>query len=260
MNKIALETDVNSGLSSYQIAEKYKKGQTTIRYWLKRFGLKTKGFRSPTNSYHYKYEKMPWNRFQQIIDLGGTWRGLQLKGCSSKSLSWAVANGRLKLRTGSDAAKLAWKSGTHDVRKYRTPEHRKLMSRFGGIKPNAGRCEHIKYVMKSGITTDIQGSWELQFVSFLDKYNIIWGRNKVGYKYLFEGKEHLYFPDFWLKDFDVYVEVKGYETEKDRAKWKQFPFKLLIVKKQEIQDLITWWKLQNNLRVRNGTAYEAVSA
>jgi hypothetical protein len=41
------------------------------------------------------------------------------------------------------------------------------------------------------------------------------------------------------------VEVKGYETEKDRAKWKQFPFKLLVVKKQEIQDLTSWWNKQS---------------
>jgi hypothetical protein len=160
-------------------------------------------------------------------------------------LEWAVKNGKLKMRSISDAQKLAWKTGKQNIEIYRTPEHRKKMSKFGGLKPNAGRCKHIKYSKKDGNIIDIQGTWELRFVKFLDDKNILWDKNKVGYKYMFENKEHLYFPDFYLKDFNVYVEVKGYETDRDREKWKQFPFKLLIVKKQEIQDLLSWWSLQD---------------
>ena len=33
---------INQGLSTHQIAKKTGKGQTTIRHWLKKFGLKTK--------------------------------------------------------------------------------------------------------------------------------------------------------------------------------------------------------------------------
>jgi len=32
----------------------------------------------------------------------------------------------------------------------------------------------------------------------------------------------------------LYIEVKGYETDRDRAKWLQFPKKLRIIKENEI--------------------------
>lgn len=41
MEKEKLEQLIKDGLSSHQIADKLKKSQTTIRYWLKKFDLKT---------------------------------------------------------------------------------------------------------------------------------------------------------------------------------------------------------------------------
>lgn len=43
-------------------------------------------------------------------------------------------------------------------------------------------------------------------------------------------------------------------TEKDREKWKQLPFKLLIVKKQDINNLELWFK--NNLNAIGTRAAE----
>jgi transposase-like protein len=42
MNKIDLLSMVEQGMSTHQIAKNTGKGQTTIRHWLKKFGLKTK--------------------------------------------------------------------------------------------------------------------------------------------------------------------------------------------------------------------------
>ena len=39
--------------------------------------------------------------------------------------------------------------------------------------------------------------------------------------------------DFYISDLDLYVEIKGYETEKDRCKWRDFPHKLIVLKKEE---------------------------
>ena len=64
----------------------------------------------------------------------------------------------------------------------------------------------------------------------------------MGYKYIFEGKEHSYFPDFVIENMDIYIEVKGYQTLKDDAKWNQFPKKLLVIKKNDIKDLDFWFK------------------
>ena len=56
----------------------------------------------------------------------------------------------------------------------------------------------------------------------------------------FNNSEHLYFPDFYVKDLDLYIEVKGYETERDKVKWntcKNKGIKLLVLKKNEIYQI-----------------------
>lgn len=183
-----------------------------------------------------------WKEIQNAHDQGLTWRSIRNKfNLCYATITWAKKNGLLTLRGMSSANKLAWKIGTRNVEKYRTSEFRKKQSRFGGLKLRAGRCKSVLYTKKDGTQVWIQGSWEEKFALFLDSQNVNWTKNRVGYKYEYNGKNHLYFPDFHLPDFSFYVEVKGYETDKDRAKWKQFPFKLLVVKKQEIQDLASWW-------------------
>ena len=69
----------------------------------------------------------------------------------------------------------------------------------------------------------LQGTYELKFVIWCDKNNIKWQRNKIGFDYFYLNKIHKYFPDFYLPELDIYVEVKGYKVIKDLFKWKQFP-------------------------------------
>jgi len=93
---------------------------------------------------------------------------------------------------------------------------------------NRGRTKQITY---NGIK--FQGSWELQFYQWCEANNISCVRNTEGFKYHWNG-ERTYYPDFYLTDKNVYVEVKGYETDRDTAKWNQFPKKLLVIKKADI--------------------------
>ena len=91
---------------------------------------------------------------------------------------------------------------------------------------------HIDY---NGV--DLHGSWELKYAQYLDSNNIAWIRNKEVFNYEFEGKTRRYTPDFYLPETDEYVEVKGYKTEKDAAKWAQFPKhrKLVVLMKNELK-------------------------
>lgn len=93
---------------------------------------------------------------------------------------------------------------------------------------------HIDY---NGI--DLHGSWELAYATYLDANNIKWIRCRDSFEYEFEGKVRRYTPDFYLIDLDEYVEVKGYKTEKDTAKWNQFPTdkKLLVLLKENLLSL-----------------------
>ena len=80
------------------------------------------------------------------------------------------------------------------------------------------RNMHIDY---NGI--DLHGSWELAYAKFLDANTVKWVRCSDSFLYTFAGKDRRYTPDFYLVESDEYVEIKGYKTEKDAAKWAQFP-------------------------------------
>lgn len=83
----------------------------------------------------------------------------------------------------------------------------------------------------------LHGMWELQFAKWLDKNNIEWRRPKEKFYYELNNKSHYYTPDFYLIATSEYIEIKGYETEKDRAKWKWFPYKLVVYKKNDLYKL-----------------------
>ena len=120
-----------------------------------------------------------------------------------------------------------------------TPEqierHRIAMKRAVLQNPNSytannvsGRTPIIEY---NGFK--LKGTWELETAKWLDKNNIKWTNIIDGFEYDWNGSKHLYYPDFYLTEIDYYIEVKGYERERDRAKWKVVN-NLIIIKKNEI--------------------------
>lgn len=69
----------------------------------------------------------------------------------------------------------------------------------------------------------LHGKWELAFAEYLNMRHIKWERPKDKFKYFFQNEWHYYHPDFYLSEYNVYIEIKGCITEKDIAKWSQFP-------------------------------------
>jgi hypothetical protein len=51
-------------------------------------------------------------------------------------------------------------------------------------------------------------SWELAWVIYNLENDIDFERNKIGFKYIFEGKESLFYPDFIIKG--EYIEIKNF--------------------------------------------------
>ena len=81
-----------------------------------------------------------------------------------------------------------------------------------------GKSKIVKY---KGIK--FHGNWEVEFAKFLDTHNIEWERNTQKFEYSFENKTHHYTPDFYLPEFDLFIEIKGYPTQRDFCKWNDFP-------------------------------------
>lgn len=86
---------------------------------------------------------------------------------------------------------------------------------------------------------DFHGTWELRLAMYMDDNKIKWFRCEDNFEYFYDGSIRQYTPDFYLYEHDLYIEVKGYATEKDIEKWKQFPKdrKLIVLKENDLKDL-----------------------
>lgn len=82
-------------------------------------------------------------------------------------------------------------------------------------------------------------SWELAFVIYNIENNIKFERNKIGYDYQYKSKNHKYYPDYILSN--TLYEIKGYETDKDKEKYKGVKdINLRILYKKDIQYMIDY--------------------
>ena len=111
------------------------------------------------------------------------------------------------------------------------------MSKIAKEKPDSysinnvsGRVKMFEY---NGFK--LKGNWELKIAKLLDENNIKWTNKIEPFPYFWNNSWHLYFPDFYLVDLDIYIEVKGFERERDRIKWKSVNKKLIILKEKEIE-------------------------
>ena len=96
---------------------------------------------------------------------------------------------------------------------------------------NRGRT---KQIIVDGIK--LQGGWEVIFYNYATAQGLNPERPIESFPYEWNGTRR-YFPDFYIPSLDIYVEVKGFETDRDHEKWSQFPKKLCIIKKDEIAQI-----------------------
>jgi len=101
---------------------------------------------------------------------------------------------------------------------------------YRGINYN-GKVKKYKY---NDYTLD--GKWEVSFAKYLDANNIKWIRPNKGISYIWNNEQHKYFPDFYLIEYNMYVEIKGYQTERDLCKWKEVD-NLLVLFKNDINEI-----------------------
>ncbi len=186
--------------------------------------------------------KHNWAEIQECYDKSNLQVVIDKFKIGTTRLSAAVKQGYFKTRPRSISRRLSGKD-----RNPHTAETKEKI-RLGMLRavkdgrqktpvPYGTKCKHIKYKNWKGEEMTLLGSWEERVAKYLDEHRISWTRPKNGIRYTYKNQEHYYFPDFYLTDLDVFVEVKGYETDRDREKWKQFPFKLVILNKDHIFNL-----------------------
>lgn len=108
------------------------------------------------------------------------------------------------------------KNGTYIKRGWATwtDEYRDRQSRR---MSNFNVSTSVKWYDVNGIK--VQGTWERDFAIELVNNNLEWNRYKT-FIYLDNGIKRRYRPDFYLPQFNIFIEIKGYWWNSDKSKMR----------------------------------------
>lgn len=126
-----------------------------------------------------------------------------------------------EIRKTSEKVSLAFKRKVADGT-YKPPimgdGARKRLSVEQSLRNRGGRSKWFEY---KGVK--LQGTWEYNIAIKLDEMQVEWYKptvNRDVWPYIIDGKQKSYTPDFYLPQFDLYLEVKGYWWGEDKKKMK----------------------------------------
>jgi hypothetical protein len=110
-------------------------------------------------------------------------------------------------------------------------DSKKILSEIQSLKNRGGKS---KWYEING--TKVQGSWEYNIALILNALKIQWYKPTVNndiWKYIIDGKERSYSPDFYLIDYNCWLEIKGYWWGNDKQKMeivqKSYPDRKIII-------------------------------
>lgn len=122
-----------------------------------------------------------------------------------------------------------------------TEEVKRRISEKKSIKNTGGRC---KWYDVSGVK--VQGTWERNIAILLNDNNIKWIKPTTSdhsFKYVLDDKVRTYTPDFYLDDYSIYLEIKGFWWGNDRNKMdavleQNNSVKIIIIEKDEYNNIL----------------------
>ena len=103
----------------------------------------------------------------------------------------------------------------------RRTKHSKIMLEAVKRNPDSYSASNVSGRVKTYIFDGMKfkGAWELKVAKCLKAAGIKYTNIINPIEYMWEGALHLYFPDFYLEDYGIYIEVKGYVRDRDLCKW-----------------------------------------
>lgn len=132
---------------------------------------------------------------------------------------------REKLRAGAiNQNKTQW---TNEQRAKHSNAMREAVKKHPDSYSKNNVCGRVAIIEYNG--TKLKGQWELIVAKWLDSHNIVWESEVNPQNYFWEDKWRMYFPDFYLPDYNTYIEVKGYKRDRDIAKWSFFNGDLVVI-------------------------------
>jgi len=105
--------------------------------------------------------------------------------------------------------RLPWNKGKHPTEETRE----KLRKAHLGVPhPCSNAPKRIFYN-----NTWFRSGWEAKYAEYLDKWDIKWEYEPHTFVLEVEGRKTSYTPDFYLSEFEIYHEVKGYERNEEKG-------------------------------------------
>jgi len=145
---------------------------------------------------------------------------------------------------GKTGVQSAWNKGLPGtfLGKKHSYETKQKISEKLSINNKGGRAKWYEVAGQN-----VQGTWERDIAIKFEQLSIQWIKlktNKHTLKYEMNGKIRSYTPDFYLPDYDVFVEVKGYWWGDDKEKMKKvfeiYPDKhIMVVEKDEYEEIMS---------------------
>ena len=145
---------------------------------------------------------------------------------------------------GKVGVQQAWNKGlpgTFLGKKHSTESKQKISEKLS-INNKGGRAKWYEVAGQN-----VQGTWERDIALKFEQLNIRWIKlktNKHTLKYEMKGKVRSYTPDFYLPDYDMLIEVKGFWWGDDKEKMKIVlathpDKKIVVVEKDEYQEIMS---------------------
>lgn len=153
---------------------------------------------------------------------------------------------RISRRTREEARKLVKYEFSNEVRAKLSASAKQRG--LGGYRPHPNKGQRY-----SGVWFD--SNWEVQVAKSLDENCVSWIRPKTGFAWTDEGRK--YYPDFFLPDFNVYLDPKNdYLIIKDKLKideaQKRNNIRVLVLTGKEL----TWQHIHDKIKSCNSSVAE----
>lgn len=212
MDKTTLKQMVDEGKSIADISILTGLAKTPVRYWLAKYGFKTKwkkgqGWPKTRRTHKIEISDDQARAMQAHYDNGGTYRSLLKEfSISCGPINRLIQEGRLKLRTLEEAHAMARKLGRRDV--FKTDAYRRMMGERVKKRFEESPEKHPNRILANNRKR--MSRPERRIYDELIRLNIPFQHN---------GKVDAFFVDFLFPTFGIEIDGKRWhDADKDRIR------------------------------------------
>lgn len=142
------------------------------------------------------------------------------------------ASNKLKINFKNNLQKYGWKINPQSIEKGRLKQIENYRRNPRQINPR-GKAGWYKEIW-------CDSSWELAYILWCENHGVNIKRCSESLPYYYKNELHYYTPDFIINEKDI-IEIKGYCSDKDKEKIKQYP-NIKVLYKNDLQPILEWVK------------------